>query len=481
MRLPVLIFFLLTCLAFVTPVEAASFSSGTVSGSLTVSGNDIVVFTSVGAPPAGYYDRVWVCTQTPAQIAQGFSGIYPVGVTAIPVQRFSDQGGTNTSGTVTLTTLGSGSRVYAFGGRFTNGSNAQVLNFSSALVFPDLAQTASLSPAGGAASILTGQTFSGIATGAQAGNSYNISIVSGGGGASINASTGAYTITAGPTGGLIHYKVWISAGGGYARSADVESNIAVSLSKKVTVTIPENNSSYPIKYTLRQGGVVIGTYIQPVGHSAYILQIDVGSNGGVVTMTATSIGVKRDGVSYIDDPSQEIEYVISDEILPDVPASVPPTPLNDIKKPSDTNSSSVWTPGNQSSDPAQQTDLLTNKVFREGVDKALSQGKTGVNDSSSVDLSAAPAATANVTIAGVNSLKGRLPLAPQLSAVGQSDSMSITLPMITSLTGTTQYTFTWNFSDWVQRLSWLRAFILGCISVWFFFAINKQLRNSVAN
>ena len=354
---------------------------------------------------------------------------------------------------------------------------------TGSLSMPSPVQTCALS-GGGSAAILTGQTYSGFATGAQAGNPYNISIISGGGGASINSATGVYTITAGPTGGLIHYKVWISAGGGYDRSNDAEGNIAVSLSKKVTVTIPANNSSYAIRYTLTQGGVSIGSYVQAAGHSAYILQVDVGANDGPVTLTATTTGIKKDGISLIDDPSQEVTEVISQTILPDpsgTPVPVSPPSTNDVKKPTDTNSGQVWSPGNQSTDPAQQTDLLTNQTFREGIDKLLDSQKTGVTDSDGLDVSALPAPVANVTVEGVQSLKGKLPVAPTLQDPGTVSVVSISLPLMTSLTATTSFSFSWDFSSWVTRLSWLRTFILGCISVWFFFGVNKQLRNSVAN
>jgi len=127
-------------------------------------------------------------------------------------------------------------------------------------------QTASLSPNGGAAALAANQTFNGVATGAQAGNAYNISIISGTGGASINASTGVYTVTPSAA-GLLTYKVWISAGGGYERSADAQASIAVTASKQVKVTIPANKGKYPVTYKLYQDGVEIGQAVQNPPHS----------------------------------------------------------------------------------------------------------------------------------------------------------------------------------------------------------------------
>lgn len=358
---------------------------------------------------------------------------------------------------------------------------------------PDATQVVSLYPGGGASAILTGQTFHGIATGAQAGNSYNISIVSGGGGASINASTGDFTVTAGPTGGLIHYKVWISAGGGYARSADVESNIAVSLSKKVTVTIPANTGSYTITYTLKQGGVVIGTYVQVPGHGNYIMQVDVGANDGPVTLLATTTGVTTDGVSYIDDPLREVTQVISETILPTTsttPVSVPPPSTNNAQAPAPAASGgTVWSSGNGSADPAAQKDLLTNQVFREGIDK-LFVNDQNMTPGDTLDTSDVETQHGVLTADKVTGIVNKLPGRPTFEAVGSaSPVLAITLPLITGVSGGSgglsftneDYVFSFNFTDWVTRLAWLRELIRVILMVWLFVAITRQVRESVAN
>jgi len=263
-------------------------------------------------------------------------------------------------------------------GLYNSGDTSHIAGHGSTLPgsgpTSDLSQTASLSPDGGSGAILTGQTFSGTATGAQAGNSYNISITSGSGGASINPSTGAYTVTAGPTGGLIHYKVWISAGGGYERSADVEANIAVTLSKKVKVTIPANNGQYSITYKLYQGGVEIGSHIQMPGASAIIVTIDVGTNEGPVTMKSFTNGIMTDGVVFVEDVSGNVEEVLPVTITPTADPDAPPTtipppnttnPTTTTPKPGGV-SGTVW-----SSTGGAGTDALTNATYREGVDKMM--------------------------------------------------------------------------------------------------------------
>jgi len=243
-----------------------------------------------------------------------------------------------------------------------------------------LTQTVSLSPSGGAGAILTGQTFSGTATGAQAGNPYNISITSGSGGASINPTTGAYTVTAGPTGGIIHYKVWVSAGSGYLRSDDAEANIAVTLSKKVKVTIPANKGKFPVTYKLYQGGVEIGSHLQMPGATAFIVTIDVGANDGEVTMKSFTSGVMSDDGVIVEDEGGNIEETIPVSITPSTdPQTVTPPPAPDVKKPGDAVSTKLprtkvsWGATGQSTDPESQTDILTNKTYREGVEKQVEQ------------------------------------------------------------------------------------------------------------
>lgn len=238
---------------------------------------------------------------------------------------------------------------------------------------PLLTQTVTLSPNGGAAAIVKGQTFSGTATGAQAGNPYNISIVSGQGSAAINSATGAYTVTANGA-GLITYKVWVSAGGGYERSQDAQASIAVAESQKVKVTIPANNGKYPITYKLYQGGGEIGSYTQMPGGSAYILTIDVGANDGQVTMKAFTQGIMTDGVVFVDDVSGNVEevlpVVINPSSNPDAPSSVIPAPnttTSTTAPPSAGGASGVvW-----SSTGGAGSDALTNSTYREGVGKII--------------------------------------------------------------------------------------------------------------
>lgn len=238
---------------------------------------------------------------------------------------------------------------------------------------PGLAQSVTLAPDSGNGSLLTGQTFVGTATGAQAGNAYNISIVSGDASASINPSTGDYTVTAGSTSGPVSYKVWVSAGGGYSRSPDVSGSIGVALSKKVKVTIPANNGAYAITYKLYQDGEEIGSVTRLAGASAIITVIDVGASGGSVTMKSFTSGLMMDDVIIVDDAAGTVEADIPIVITPTADPSAPPIAI----PPPSTSSPLAQTPLNSqpalvwSSEGGSSGDALTNGVFREGVGKIV--------------------------------------------------------------------------------------------------------------
>lgn len=351
-----------------------------------------------------------------------------------------------------------------------------------------LPQTATLSPNGGAASLVEGQSFNGTATGAQAGNPYNISIVSGQGSASINSSTGAYTIIAnGP--GLIHYKVWISAGGGYDRSADAESNIAVAASKKVKVTIPANNGKYSITYKLYQGGVEIGSHTQAPGASAFIVVIDVGANDGPVTMKSFTNGIMTDGVVFVEDETGNVEEVIPVTITPTNDPDAPPTtiPPPNTTTPTTTtptpggSSGTVW-----SSTGGAGTDALTNATYREGVGKLLD----AINTTEVPQAESQETAINNATNEGVTMAQSVMDAAADVKDNVQAAKTALgdKQPIIVAVSGSQlvySYTLAQIGKTWTIDLSFAQTPItlmrtvikvLFMLFMWFLYA--KTLRSS---
>lgn len=367
----------------------------------------------------------------------------------------------------------------------------------------DLSQTASLSPDGGAASLIEGQSFSGTATGAQAGNPYNISIVSGAGSASINSSTGSYTIIANGA-GLITYKVWISAGSGYTRSPDAQASIAVTASKRVRITIPANNTPYPIEYRIMQDGAEIGYRLQNPGASAIIAEILTSSDSPVTVVT----NVKN--LQIIDDQWVEVPDAVTPvnnntpPITPTTDPSptvvpTPPVPDNSPTAPPNQNDP-VWKPTPVVTDPDQQVDLLTNATFKEGVGKITStewdiwaEVKEFFTPQKDLNDKEADAVAANPTQSAMDAA-GQQAKADSQTAITNIDTSiaTTTAPAASgstmnlnggqSFTGFTatvsaQWLAMWDYFEPI--FSWIREIIRWVVVVfytlWVFQTLNKQL------
>lgn len=219
---------------------------------------------------------------------------------------------------------------------------------------------------------IVGHSITGTATGAQGGNAYNISVISGSISASINSSTGAYQIIANGV-GPASYKVWISAGNGYNRSNDASGSGTVGNGYKVKLTIPANPGQYTIIYTISQNGAVIGTTTQLPGAGARIVSFTVPTPDPVV-VTSRTVGViwQDNHYIYTGDPNDSVDTGITDSVMPSssddpTPAPVTTPPTANANNPTDpANTGTVWTQNSGS-----QTDLLTNSVFRQGVEKLM--------------------------------------------------------------------------------------------------------------
>jgi hypothetical protein len=285
---------------------------------------------------------------------------------------------TGSGGTVTYTPTEAGTHtisVYAPEGPYDLASSTK-----TAQVTVDIAgQTCVLSPNGGSASIAKGQTFSGTMTGAQAGNQYNVAVISGPGSAAMQAG-GAYVITANGT-GLIHYRAWISAGNGYSRSADVFGNIAVTAATTATFDIPANTGTNTITYTFKDNnGNTVDTLVMAPGSAARIHTVTVPAGVTSVTQYSSVTGVKVVDNSLVVDEGNTNPVNIPGTVTAPTTTENPPPPAT-VKPPVTSTSvgsgsGSVWSAGNSSSDPSAQKDLLTSSIYREGVDKQVTELKT---------------------------------------------------------------------------------------------------------
>ena len=244
-----------------------------------------------------------------------------------------------------------------------------------ASVAPDIPlvpQTCVLSKNSG--TVFGGDNIIGRASGAQSGNTYNIAITSDSGGATINSTTGDYTVTTpGGIDSTVAFKVWISGGSGYDRSNDAVGTVNGAASRQVRYSLPANNSPYPIVFTFTQDGIVVGTVTRQPNDSAVISSFSVGSATGDVKVTATQKGLLIDGVSVLLDSSGNGTISIptvanpatptADPLSPSVSVTIPVT-LPAVSLPA-AGATNVWAAPVAS----ESSNLLTNQVYREGVDK----------------------------------------------------------------------------------------------------------------
>lgn len=274
----------------------------------------------------------------------------------------------------------------------------QWIGTSSALSIP-LVQSAQTVTATlpGAAAHESGETLIGQASGSQGGNQYNISIVGAGSSASINPSTGAFTVTASQVGSYT-VQVWAAAGNGYSRSNDVTIPGTVVDTKKNKVTLRlDNRGNNAQFFYARQDGVRVATWFL-LGDEVRAVTIEVPTLSPV-TIETEGNQTLVDGV-WVAVPQTEVrtdgtftpERVAGNVTPPEspTPAKGSPTP----KAPTPESGKSVWT----SINPNNTTNNVTNASFAEGSDKIVA-----------AIGALKPGESADKIVEAINSLKAAIP------------------------------------------------------------------------
>lgn len=147
--------------------------------------------------------------------------------------------------------------------------------------------------------------------------------------------------------------------------------------KQVTVSL-RNTRDVPVTYKLYQDGEQIGEITLQPGQ-ALIQQFNVPA-GSDVTVFESVVGVSFDGQNWVENSSAVTTKKVAEGITPHdegaapaVPPSVPQSPdipqkVSPTPRPS---GAPVWRSVPVELDPTQQKDLLTNAIYREGVDKLI--------------------------------------------------------------------------------------------------------------
>lgn len=154
---------------------------------------------------------------------------------------------------------------------------------------------------------------------------------------------------------------------------------------KVTVSL-RNKRNVSVEYQLKQNGQVVGQVTLAPGQG--LIQTFTVPAGTIVEVVERIPNLFRDGDVWVVTEGAVHTAVAGDVEPVLVPGSAPPPPAKEIPPapgvPTDVKPTSgtperqpVWVEREPNNDPSQQKDLLTNTVYREGVEKLLAAQAAG--------------------------------------------------------------------------------------------------------
>lgn len=264
---------------------------------------------------------------------------------------------------------------------------------------------------------------------------------------------------------------------------------------KVTVSL-RNNRDVPVRYRLMQGSTVLGEVTLQPGQA--LIQQFTTTSTEVVTVFEEVDDLSFDGTNWvIVEGAVTTKNVTPGSGITPVPSSTPtptPTPITpspDIPKTVNPNPkpdyAPVWKNPTPNNNPTGQVDLLTNSVFREGVDKigaALNSIDATLSEKDQTPTVAEFPQQFTETLAAtgateVNALVAKLPTAPQVlpSNIGSSSHFQFTLKF-PPLTQT--FAVDVDMAPYSAAISFIRGLMKACLSILFFFLVVNTLKKAVA-
>lgn len=208
---------------------------------------------------------------------------------------------------------------------------------------------------------------------------------------------------------------------------------------KVTISV-FNGRDVPVTYVVQQGGVTIGQVTLQPGTG--ISQTTTTPNGDPVDVLESVPNIAKDGDAWrkVDGAvhTQKVGGVTPTSVPPggSSPPAVPIKQAPDVPTQTATNpapgAKPVWTPVVVNNNPTAQTDLLTNAVYREGVDKTVQSAKQ-LTDRHEDALKANPAAGAAEGLGSsagsqVAAIYGAAPGAPAINTTAGQPALFVTMP-----------------------------------------------------
>jgi len=387
----------------------------------------------------------------------------------------------NSTGTPsTYTTYGQNSSSYSANAAITVAINSYGSPISS-LTLPAngpvtmINQTITISPA--SITVAEGQSVNFVVTGHS--TPLVISSVTGGFGTPASLVFGGSTFTEFETGSSKSFTVsaYAQADSTHNASNTVVGTVTVTRSLKVKKWLPANNTKATIVYTARQGAVIVGTHTMAPGAVDYLWTINTLTTE-TVSIEMTLTGVKEDGVTHVTDPSSTTTIPDPSVYTPTTNPVVPgtnPNPSTPSQPPPGTKIPQIWSPGNGGVD-----DLLTNQVYREGIDRLTDTTLPEVPDQSEAVEAAVTAGDAATMLNDAQDVRDNLndqqaalqsikPLLPSVS--GQAYVYQLPIAAI-------DYTLTVDLSQFSGPISLMRLVVKLLFLGFMWFVYMRTLRSS---
>jgi len=215
---------------------------------------------------------------------------------------------------------------------------------------------------------------------------------------------------------------------GHTHFNDVKAYFQVGAgSYKVTVKL-FNSRTVPARYKLMQGSANLGEVtLQP---NTGLIQTFTTSSNDPVTVLEEIDDLTKDGPLWVEVTGAVTSVPVA-TITP-IPTSQPDDPQTVNQSPdipnspkTETSTSPVWKQPTPNNDPTQQKDLLTNAVFREGIEKLLTPPKVGPFTSSIINNT--PPASLTTYTTALTSLKNSIPNIPNPISVAPSGNGKLTV------------------------------------------------------
>jgi len=330
--------------------------------------------------------------------------------------------------------------------------------------------------------IKNGEYITGSSSGAgETGNSYNIRVISGPVSASINSTTGAFTIFGNGIGEYV-VGVWISEGNCYERSneANPSGSVIVSTRNKATVTLDNKGHDTPTTFKVYQDGNLLQTYVVPAGESL-ITSLTTPTTGRLTITSVTSDLVKNGPVWSFEPGSDPVETLVGEvdpQQLPEDSDDPPSQGEYTPNRPNDNTPDPDTQDVSHTINSENANEGLTALQFGEGISK-INANFRGTQSLGTLPTPTVPASSSNIQTLQerVNSLPSKIPDPPQIIAP-TGISTQFNGPSF-ALAGR-NYDMSYDLAPYSPQVAIFRAIAQGVLSILFFFVYAKTIRSAFA-